>query len=161
MEKTLHVYEFVSFQCWDAADRYLQSDRSDAGDTVGTEWIFACLCPTELGFKSQSNDSSVLPLLPISSAIKAKNPRNTEKRSGRSPVVQLNCSSPLSHLTGCGMVTPEPAQAWRLSHPRWHTGMCAQGWHGDPDLGLRQTSTTTLRQLSGKWERHKWSPVLG
>lgn len=92
-----------------------------------------------LGFshRQESSDGSVLPLLPISSqtessASKAKAPRNTGKRFGRSPVVQLSCSSPVSPHQAVERALPE--QTWGISHPECVTR--ADMDPADPHLGL-------------------------
>lgn len=77
---------------------------------VGTEWIFARLCPI-----------SRLKALPS----RQKHPRNTGKRFGRSPIVHPLCIP----SSGCGNGNSRPSTSLE--------GVTPRGTHGDVRPGLR------------------------
>lgn len=143
---------------------------------VGTEWIFAHLCPTELGFKSQAivqrwqcapSPTHLLTDWNLCHQGKKeiqKYLRNTGKRFGRSPVVQPSCSSSVSHLIRLWKWIFQTRHRPGGCHTQSDTRGCvarADMDPGDPHLGLAKADLNHYAQLSGEWERQKLSPVLG
>lgn len=139
-------------------NRRLRSDRSDAGDTVGTEWILAHPCPTEPGFKLQARvqwwQSAPSPTHFLADWKLCNQGQKTPEIQGKDLAGPQLFSSAVHPLcltsSGCGNGYSRPSPRLGDVTPGVTQGGVRPGLTGILVIltldWLRQTSTTVLRQ---------------